>query len=79
MARPEQKICGISVGCGGHMGASCDASTFPHVVGSVPAGVRLLIVFVALSEEQSVRAWLVGSLGSSLANGTNWLLLRLIH
>jgi hypothetical protein len=32
-----------------------------------------------VSEEQSVRAWLVGLLGSSLANGANGLLLHVIH
>jgi hypothetical protein len=42
------------------MGASRDASTFPHVVGSVRAGIRLLIVFVTLLEEQSVHGSLVG-------------------
>ena len=78
MARPEQRIRGVTVGCGGLMGASCDASTFPHVVGSVCAGVWLLIVFVTLSEEQSVGAWLVGSLGSSSANGETGLLLHVI-
>jgi hypothetical protein len=61
------------------MGASCDASTFSHVVGSVRAGIWLLIMFVTLSEEQSVGAWLVGSTGSLLDNGANGLLLHVIY
>jgi hypothetical protein len=79
MARPEQRICGITAGYGSHMRASCDASTFPHVVGSVRAGIWSLIVFMTLSEEQSVGAWLVGTLGSLTANGENGLLLHVIH
>ncbi len=78
MARPEQRICGVTVGCGSRMGASCDASTSLHVVGSVRAGICLLTVFVTLSAEQAMGAWLVGSLGSSLANSAKGLLLRVI-
>ncbi len=52
MAWPEQRIHDITV-C---MGVSCDASTFPCVVGSVRAGVWSLIVFMTLSEEQSMGA-----------------------
>ena len=79
MARPERRICGLTVGCGSRMGASCDASTFLCVVGSVHAGIGLLIMFVTLSEEQSMGAWLVGLLGSSSANGANGLLLHVTH
>jgi hypothetical protein len=61
------------------MGAICDASAIPHVVGSgwscVRTGTWLLVVLVTLSEEQYVGASLVGSLGSSSANGANGLLL----
>jgi hypothetical protein len=83
MARPEQRIRGVTVGCGRRMGAIHDASIIPHVVGSgwscVRAGAWLLVVFVASWEEQSVGAWLVGLLGSLLANGANGLLLHVIH
>jgi hypothetical protein len=51
MARPERRICGITVGCGGRMGVRCDASTCPHVVGPIRAGVWTLIVLVTLLEE----------------------------
>jgi hypothetical protein len=80
LAWPEQRICGVTVGCGGCMGAICDASTILHVVGSgwscVRAGAWLLVVLVISSEELSVGAWLVGLSGYSSANGANGLLLR---
>jgi hypothetical protein len=57
------------------MGASHDASTIPHVVGSVRAGAWWLIVFMTLLEEQSAGAWSVGSSGSLSANGANGFLL----
>jgi hypothetical protein len=79
MARPEHSIRGNTVGCGSRMGVRHDASRCPHVVGSLRAGVWSLIVLVTLLEEQSVGAWLVGSSGSSSANGKNGLLLRVIH
>jgi hypothetical protein len=80
MAQPEQRIRGVTVGCGGRMSAICDASTSPRVVGArwscVCAGAWLLVVFVTSWEEQSVGVWLVGSSGSLLANGANGLLLH---
>ncbi len=83
MAWPEQRILGVTVECGGRMGAGHDASTIQPVVspgGScVCAGAWLLVVIVALSEEQSVGAWSAGSLGFSLANGANGLLLHVTH
>jgi hypothetical protein len=83
MARPEQRICGITVETWGCIGVICDASTIPCVVDSgrscVHAGALWLVVFVTLLEEQSVGAWLVGSLGSLLANGANELLLHVTH
>ncbi len=79
-ARPEQRIHGVTVGCGGCMGAICDASTIPRVVGSgwscVHAGAWLLVVFMTSWEEQSVGSWLVGGSGSLSANGANGLLLH---
>jgi hypothetical protein len=72
-------IRGITVRFGGRMGVRCDASTCPRVVGSLRAGIWLLIMLVTLSEEQSVGAWLVGELGSLLANGRNGLLLHVIR
>jgi hypothetical protein len=35
MARPEpeQRICGVTVKCGGRMGAGHGVSTIPHVIG----------------------------------------------
>ncbi len=60
MAWPERRICCITVGCGGRIGAICDSSTMLHVVGSgwscVRAGAWLLVVLVTSSEEQSVGA-----------------------
>jgi hypothetical protein len=83
MTRPEQRICGVIVGCWGHMGAIHDASTILRVVGSgwscVRAGTWMLVVFVTSLEEQGVGAWLVGSSVSSLANSANELLLRVTH
>ncbi len=83
MARPEQRIRGITVGCLGHMGEICDAHTILRVVGSgwscARAGAWLLVKFVTSSEEQSVGAWLVGSSGSLLANGANGLLMCVTH
>jgi hypothetical protein len=80
MAWPEQRIRGVTVGCGRCMGAICDGSTIPRVVGSgwscVRAGARLLVMFVTLWAEQSMGAWLVGLLGSLLANGANGLMLH---
>ncbi len=78
MAWPERRIRGITLGCGSRMGVRRDASTCPCVVGSLRASVWLLIVLVTLLEEQSVGAWLVGSSGSSSANGKNGLLLNVI-
>jgi hypothetical protein len=61
------------------MGAICDASAIPRVVGSgwscVRTGAWSLVVLVTLSEEQYMGAWLVGSLGSLSVNGANGLLL----
>jgi hypothetical protein len=83
MARPEQKIHGITVEYGGCIGAICDASTVLRVVGPgwscVQAGAWLLVVLVPLLEEQSMGAWLVGSSGSLSANGANGLLLHITH
>jgi hypothetical protein len=83
MAQPEQRIRGVTVKCGGHMGAGHGTSTTRHVIGCggswVCAGAWLLAVIVTLSEEQSVGAWSVGSLGSSLANGANGSLLCVTH
>ncbi len=83
MARPERRILGITVECGGRMGAGCDASTIPCVVGPggswVQTGDWLMVVIVTSSEEQSVGAWSAGSLGSSSANGANGLLLHVTH
>jgi hypothetical protein len=65
------------------MGAGCGASTIPCVIGQggswVRAGTWLLAVIATLSEEQSVGAWLAGSLGSLSANGANGLLLHVTH
>jgi hypothetical protein len=62
------------------MGAICDASTIPSVVGSgwscVHAGAWSKVVFVTFLEEQSMGVWFIGSWGSSLANGANGLLLH---
>jgi hypothetical protein len=33
MARPERRICGVTLKCGGRMVTICDASAIPHVVG----------------------------------------------
>jgi hypothetical protein len=67
MARPEQTIHGVTVGCGGRMAAICDASTIPHVVDSgyscVCSGAWSLVVLVTLLEFQSVGVWQVGSPG----------------
>ncbi len=83
MARPERKILGITVKCGGRMGAGHDVSKIQHVAGPggscVHAGTWLLVVIVTSSEEQSVAAWSAGSLVSLIANGANGLLLRVTH
>ncbi len=50
MAWPEQRICGVTVECGGRMGAGRVASTIMHVIGRegsrVHVGVWLLVVIV---------------------------------
>ncbi len=79
MAWPEQRIRGVTVECGGRMGAGHGASAIPRVIGCggswVCAGAWLLAVIVTFLEEQSVGAWLLGSSGSLLANDANGLLL----
>jgi hypothetical protein len=72
MARPEQRIHGVIVECGGCMDAGRGARTIPCVIDHAGswerAGDWLLVVIVTLSEGQSVEAWLAGSLSSSSAN-----------
>jgi hypothetical protein len=83
MARPKGRIRGVTVECGGRMGAIRHASTILHVLdpgwSCVRAGAWLFVVLLTSVEEQSVGAWLVGSAGSSSANGANGLLLHVTH
>ncbi len=83
MAQPEQRILGVTVKCRGRTGVDCGVSTFLCVVGCggswVCAGAWWLAVIVTSSEEQSVGAWLVGSMGSLSAKCANGLLLRVTH
>ena len=61
MARPEQRIRGVTVECGGRVDAGRGASTFLRVIGHAEnwecAVAWLLVVLVTLSEEQLVEAW----------------------
>ena len=43
MAWPEQRIRGVTVGCGSCMGASRDASTFLHVVWCKPGWTKNIL------------------------------------
>jgi hypothetical protein len=83
MAKPEQRICGVTVKCGGSMGAGHGESTIPHMIGCggswIRAGAWLLAVIVTSSEEQSVGVWLAGSSGSLSANGATGLYLCVTH
>jgi hypothetical protein len=79
----EPRSRGVTVECGGCIGAGRGASTILHVIVCegrwVRAGAWLLVVIMTSGEEQSVGAWLAGSSGSSLANGANGLLLHVAH
>jgi hypothetical protein len=83
MARPEQRIRGVTVKCGGCVDAGRSARTIPPVIvctGSWECAVAwLLAVIVTSSGEQSVVAWLAGSMGSLLANSAKGLLLCVTH
>jgi hypothetical protein len=80
MARPEQRIRGITIKCGGRVDAGHSARTTLQVIGHAGrwecAGAWLLAMIVTLLGEQLVEVWLVGLLGSLLANGAKGLLLH---
>ncbi len=81
--RPEQRIRGVIVECGGQVDARCGVRTIQCVIGCERSwereGTWLLAAIVTLSGEQLVEVWSAGSSGSSSANGANGLLLCVTH
>jgi hypothetical protein len=67
MAQPEQRICGVTLECGGCMSAGRGTSTIPVVIGYAGswerAGTWLIVVIATLSKEQLVGAWSAGIFG----------------
>ncbi len=80
MARPEQRICGITVKCEGQVDAECGTRTIPGVIGCAgqweSAGARLLVVILISLGAQLVEVWLPGASESLSFNSANGLLLH---
>jgi hypothetical protein len=83
MARPEQRICGITVKCEGQVDAEHGTRTIPGVIGCAghweSAGARLLVVILMSLGVQLVEVWLPGASDSLSFNGANGLLLCVPH